>query len=264
MKQLSNLGFPAGWLKSLWRRFKEASPARRVAVVGGIATFVAGTALLTVGLMTVLDGGRSPVESHVPRGGIDVRASPTPTRVPTNSPTSPPAETPQPEPPLPQDGYLLVIEKLGISNVVDTYGLDENAIPVVPTGDDAAEVIAWYEFSARPGTGSNAVFAGHNSWFGDAVFTYLHELEPGDEIRLVDGAGAELVYSVTDVFSVDPNDPESLRVMHATDTDVITLITCGGDFVDTNDPVFGGEFSDRVIVRGDLKTVNAPAVAAGG
>lgn len=208
-----------------------------------------------------------PVESHVPRltdrGVLDVRGTPTPTptRNITSSPTPVPSPTPQPEPPLAENGYRLVIDKLGVNNVVDTYGLDDNQIPVVPTGDDAAEVIAWYNFSARPGTGGNAVFAGHNSWFGEAVFTYLYTLASGDQIKLVDAEGTELVYTVTSVFSVDPEDPKAVEVMLATNSDVVTLITCGGAFEDTNDPVFGGEFSERVVVRADLTSVDGAAVS---
>jgi LPXTG-site transpeptidase (sortase) family protein len=220
--------------------------------------------LFGVGIASVFDGG-GPAESHVPPldddSVLDVRTpTPRPTRAPTLSPT--PEPTPA-QPPLPEDGYRLVIDKLGIDNVVDTYGLDENSIPVVPTGDDAAAVVAWYNFSARPGTGSNAVFAGHNSWFGEAVFTYIHTLAEGDEIKLIDAEGEELVYTVSSVFSVDPEDPSSLDVMKATNSDIITLITCGGTFEDTNDPVFGGEFSDRVIVRADLASPSDSAASAG-
>jgi sortase A len=233
--------------------------------------FIAGIALLSMGIVGVIDDGNNPAESRVPRLGDDVdlglrpqpSATPAPATVtPTDSST--PAPTPEPVPPLDPDGYRMVIEKLGINGIVDTYGLDEDAVPEVPTGDDAAEVIAWYDFSARPATGSNAVFAGHNSWYGEAVFTHLHRLQPGDTIDLIGGDGTELVYTVTDVFSVDPEDPNSLQVMAATESDVVTLITCGGSFVNTGDPVFGGEYSDRVIVRAGLTSVNGAAANSTG
>jgi sortase (surface protein transpeptidase) len=70
------------------------------------------------------------------------------------------------------------------------------------------------------------------------------------------------------VFSVDPNDPDSLKVMAGTDKDVITIITCDGTFTHTNDPVFGGEYSNRLVVRGELAKVtvagSAQAPSAGG
>jgi LPXTG-site transpeptidase (sortase) family protein len=152
----------------------------------------------------------------------------------------------------------MVISKLGVDAPVDTYGLDANAVPEVPTGDDAAEIVAWYNFSAQPGVGSNAVFAGHVTWNGPGVFFKLTTMVPGDEVKLVGQDGEELLYRVTDVFSVDPNDPESLSVMASTPEDVITIITCDGAYTDTNDPVFGGEYSARLVVRGALQ---GPAVA---
>lgn len=249
------MGIRFTWFSRALDRFRQATPARRFLIAAGLITFLAGIALLSVGMVSVFEGDDNPAESDVPRRtdpAVRSSRTPAPTRAPTNSPIGSPSPTPVPQPPLAEDGYRLVIEKLGIDSIVDTYGLDENAIPEVPTGDDAAEVVAWYNFSARPGTGSNAVFAGHNSWFGEAVFTYIHQLVPGDTIVLIDADGDELVYTVAEVFSVDPDDPSSLEVMRATDTDVVTLITCGGSFEDTDDPVFGGEFSDRVIVRADL------------
>src|SRR3546814_7056233 len=45
---------------------------------------------------------------------------------------------------------------LGVNAPVDTYGLDANAVPQVPTGSNAREVVAWYNFSARPGAGSRS------------------------------------------------------------------------------------------------------------
>lgn len=236
-------------------------------MVGGVATFVVGAVLFTIGIIGVIDDGGEPAAVIVPplADGTDLnlRDEATPTAAPrTESPS--PSPTPEPTPTLPQDGYRLVIEKLSIDGVVDTYGLDENAIPQVPTGDNAGQVVAWYDFSARPGVGSNAVFAGHNSWFGTGIFRYIGDLLPGDEVRLVNDDGTEMLYTITDVFSVDPDDPESLQVMRATDKDVLTLITCSGTFVDTGDPVFGGEFSDRTVVRAALTSVTGDAVAAVG
>jgi LPXTG-site transpeptidase (sortase) family protein len=240
-------------------------------MVGGVATFVAGAVLFTVGIIGVIDDRGEPAVVIVPPlaegTDLNLRDEATPTSAPetespTSSSTSTSSPTPEPTPTLPQDGYRLVIEKLSIDGVVDTYGLDENAIPQVPTGDGAGQVVAWYDFSARPGVGSNAVFAGHNSWFGTGIFRYIGDLVPGDEVRLVNDDGTEMLYTITDVFSVDPHDPESLLVMRATDKDVLTLITCSGTFVDTGDPVFGGEFTDRTIVRADLTSVTSDAVAA--
>jgi hypothetical protein len=47
----------------------------------------------------------------------------------------------------------------------------------MPSPDNAWDV-AWYDFSARPGAGSNAVFSGHVDYHdvGPAVFWNLRDL----------------------------------------------------------------------------------------
>jgi len=51
--------------------------------------------------------------------------------------------------------------------------------------------------------------------------------------------------------------------MWPTDKDVITIITCSGKFFGTDDPVLGGDYTHRLIVRGDLVTIERPAAAGG-
>jgi LPXTG-site transpeptidase (sortase) family protein len=237
--------------------FTEATPLRKALIaLGGIA-FVAGLVLIAIAAVSVLGGGDDdPVVEvrDLDRTPLIVQASsPTPLLA-TDSPT------PVPTPPLREGDYTMIIDKLNVNAPVQTYGLDASAIPEVPTGAAAADVVAWYNFSAQPGTGSNAVFAGHVTWFGPAVFISLKTLSAGDEVVLRGSDGAELLYVVSDVFQVDANDPDALSVMSGTDQDVITLITCDGAFVDTNDPIFGGEYSNRLVVRAQLTETNAAAL----
>ncbi len=237
----------------------RASLSSRILIVAGAAAVAAGIAIMAVGLLSYL--------------GQDSAQNPTlilRTFTPSPEVTPKPALTPSSTPPLGGKLYRLTIDSIGVDGLVQTLGLDENAIPEVPTdynSDNPGGVIAWYDFSAEPGTGSNAVFAGHNTWYGNAIFGKLGGVQAGDMIKLRAEDGTELVYAVSDIFMVDPEDPGSLQVMRATPTDTITLITCGGTFIDTNDPVFGGEYTDRVVVRADLMnvtTVGAPPAAASG
>lgn len=228
----------------------------------GLAAFASGVALITLGLTSSLETeSRPPPPAIVVDLGEDdeyLRLLDRP-RATTASPTP----TKPAEPPLPESGYRMVIEKIGVNAPVDVYGLDANNVPEVPLGSDAAEVVAWYNFSAKPGTGSNAVFAGHVTWNGRAVFYDLQTLQPGDPIRLVGTDGNELTYVVSANLAVDPNDSDSLQVMQPTDSDVITLITCGGTFFETDDPVSGGNYTLRVIVRGDLTEVKSTPATGG-
>jgi len=233
------------------------SPARRILLALGGLTLAAGIGLLIVGVMTASGGdGRKAVAVR------DITPSPTRNVTPTPVPAT---ATPVPTPPLGDQPYNMVIEKIGVDAPVVEEGLDENAVPIVPTGPGAEDIVVWYNFSARPGLGSNAVFAGHVTWNGSAVFFQLTSVVPEDIIRLKGTDGIELVYKVEDVFNVDVNDPNALDVMKSTDKDVITIITCDGDFVDTDDPVFGGDYPLRLVVRAALQEVvdtGQPAAAA--
>jgi LPXTG-site transpeptidase (sortase) family protein len=246
-----------------WKRL-DRMPLRRKLTVGlGLSALTIGLTLMGLGLSSALmTESRAAPAAVVDLGDDDEylrflnRRAPA-TATTTSTPTIPA------RPPLPDAGYKMVIDKIGVDAPVDVYGLDENAVPEVPLGSDAAEVVAWYNFSAKPGTGSNAVFAGHVTWYGRAVFYDLQTLQPGDVIKLTGADGTELTYVVSANFAVNPNDPDSLQVMQPTDTDVITLITCGGTFFETDDQVAGGDYTLRVIVRADLTEVKTTSDVAG-
>ncbi|MCH8050807.1 MAG: class F sortase [Chloroflexi bacterium] len=144
--------------------------------------------------------------------------------------------------------FRLVIDKIGVDAPVSTYGLDENALPRVPYD---ADLVAWYDFSSYPGNGENAVFAGHVTWDGDAVFKRLGELETGDRIRIQREDGNNLIYEVTEVILVESGDPTARDWMLPAGEDVVTLITCGGERYLTDDYI-GADYTHRQIIRGSL------------
>jgi len=148
----------------------------------------------------------------------------------------------------------LIIEKIGVDAPVIALGVDENAVPRVP---DNPYDIAWYDFSSKPGWGSNAVFAGHYDWTVNGqpvtgVFYSLRKLEVGDiiEVKLEDGT--DYKYSVIGNLAIADGDPEAMQVMASTPSDMITLITCGGVWTsDPSDPL-GGRYDHRQVVRAEL------------
>jgi LPXTG-site transpeptidase (sortase) family protein len=190
-------------------------------------------------------------------GGISERnvvVTPTPSPVPTPSPA------PVAAPPLKNAPFRMVVERIGIDAPVNTYGLDAYGAPVVPLN---AYEVAWYDWSAPPGTGSNAVMAGHVTWSGQAVFYRLNTLVAGDTVRLIGEDGTELLYTVRDTYLVDPIDPDALQVMAPTPDDIITIITCDGSFYYTGDPVFRGDYTNRRVVQASLTSVRQAPAAAG-
>ena len=147
----------------------------------------------------------------------------------------------------------MVIDKMGVDAPIITLGLDANRLPEVPNGPDT---VAWYDFSAKPGQGSNAVFSGHVDWTVNgqpvtAVFWRLGELEEGDVVRLTLEDGSELLYRVTNNVTIRYDDPDGVKVMDETPNDVITLISCGGTWVPDPSSPLGGNYTQRVIVRAE-------------
>lgn len=279
MKLVATLLKGAFALAGFGRRKRKPAPhekprrrgfARRAFVFTGSAAMVLGASLVGVGLYDYFSDSEPGAESAPavlshrfdpggvydrPVGVVESSPAPSPTAAaasPTPSTTPAPAVAAAPPPPLRDQPYNMVIEKIGVNAGVFTYGLDANAIPEVPSnGWD----VAWYNFSAAPGTGSNAVFAAHVTWNGPAVFYNLDALVPGDEIKLNGTDGTSVKYRVTQSFLVDPADPAALEVMYGTDEDMITIITCGGS------PFYVGgsagyDYTHRLVVRGELVEVH--------
>lgn len=242
---------------------------RRLMVITGAMGLLAGLFVLAYGAYDMMNGD----SGHKPGSGITVlnftdftgtiydRPVPV-TPSPTASPAPALAAAPPPPAPLRDSPYRIRMPKVGVDAQVVTYGLDAKSVPEVPT--NGAEV-AWYNFSARPGTGSNAVFAGHVTWNGHAVFWDLDRMAPGDDIYLEGTDGTKVSYKVSEVFLVDANDPNSLSVMGPTPSDTMTVITCGGDYF-----YVGGvaqyDYTHRLIVRATLTGIQpgSGGVAAGG
>lgn len=251
--------------------FREGSAGRAirrlVMFAGAFAAFAGVSVLAIAGFRALQPGEESTthplvVSGYDDPGGIydrPLNLAATPTPAPTPAQVAIP-----PAPPLRDIPYRLIIDKIGVNAPVGTYGLGSDQVPDVPTN---GQEVAWYDFSSQPGAGSNAVFAGHVTWNGHGVFYHLDDLASGDQITLVaNSGGAKLTYTVSEVFLVDPNDPNAVSVMSPTPgKDQVTIITCGGD------PFYVGgvaryDYTHRLIVRASLTEVLAadPALASGG
>ncbi len=150
----------------------------------------------------------------------------------------------------------LVIPAAKVDANVVTLGLGPNND--MPAPNNAWDV-AWYDFSARPGAGGNAVFSGHVDYHdvGAAVFWNLRDLQKGDvvEVRLEDGTVYQ--YSV-DALSCMPADTAPINlIVGPTFSEVVTLITCCGTFDSTT-----RQYDKRLVVRADRVYPATPTPAA--
>jgi LPXTG-site transpeptidase (sortase) family protein len=150
---------------------------------------------------------------------------PTRTPAPTETPTPvPPTLTPTPEPP----ANRFVVPAVGIRAVVETQGLDANLVMEEP--EDPFQV-AWYDFTAKPGTPGNTVFAGHvdHVRVGRAVFWNLQDVKIGDLMEYHSIDGQVFRYRVTRITTQNASTPANDFVA-PTEVETMTVITCTGSF----------------------------------
>jgi sortase A len=136
----------------------------------------------------------------------------------------------------------LVIEKLHVLAPIEVKGVDTHDQMVAP---DRPTDAAWYNFTARPGSGSNAVFSRHRDFakVGPAIFWHLDQLAPGDVIDVVSPQHTQISYRVTRSWSYAVNAIPMAQVLAPDRADEVTLITCFGKYT----PATG--YSERLVVR---------------
>lgn len=170
-------------------------------------------------------------------------------------------QTPEPEPtvaPPPASKAPLAhlsIPRFEVDVPVIVLGIDSSGAMETPEGPWE---VAWYDFTARPGAGSNAVFSGHVDTLytgspGPAAFWNLKDLDEGDLIEVKLDDGTVYRYAVVSRWSVDGDTTEVGPIIGGTEKDVITLITCGGNL--------GTTYDQRLIVRAERVLENAAADA---
>jgi hypothetical protein len=198
---------------------------------GGRGTFAASLFLVVL----ILTGCSAP----------DTAARPTPQ--PTQ-PTSSRSETPPP--PANEPGTLarsrpVWIDVPGIrahSSLVP-LGLNADRTVEVPPVDQPMQA-GWYEHSPAPGQTGPSVVLGHVDGGGqDGIFARLHELRPGDEIRIgrEDEQVARFVVERTEQFPKTEFPAD--QVYGDTKGPELRLITCGGSFDEA-----ANSYRDNVIV----------------
>lgn len=106
--------------------------------------------------------------------------------------------------------------------------------------------VAWYENLGSLGSPGNVVMAGHIDYWnvGPSVFYNLGSVQPGAEVIVAGDDGLQYPFTVewTELFTSD-NMPMD-EITGPTDTQSLTLITCGGAFDYVN-----GEYLQRTVVR---------------
>jgi LPXTG-site transpeptidase (sortase) family protein len=217
----------------------------------GVALILAAFVLLGLAFTGVVGDGNNSVPT--PNAGSSLSDATTSTgfsldaarlqRLAEGRPTT--EVTPEGTPPSEAPLARLVIPKIQVDAPVVTLGVDGNGVMQSPSQPFD---VGWYDFSARPGFGGNAVFSGHVDFVnvGPAVFWDLGKLGPGDlvEVRLADGTAYQ--YLVVSTVSYAADEAPIAEIVGPATKDTVTLITCTGAF---NREI--RQYSHRLVVRAE-------------
>ena len=200
-----------------------------------VLTRAACAALLLLGLAAAACGGNDKAKQDTAVATVDQRATTPDSAAATATATTPgeaeAAATPPPFPAPKADAELvrLMIPAAKVDAPLQVKGVNARNEMENPDGKDN---IAWYNFTSKPGFGSNAVFSGHVDWFTgqQGVFWYLRDVKEGDEIMVRLSDGMELKYRIAwnQIYAAD--EAPVAEIVGPTTTEVVTLITCDGVF----------------------------------
>lgn len=73
------------------------------------------------------------------------------------------------------------------------------------------------------GKNTNCVLAGHRGYRGAAYFTYVDQLQVGDQVSITN-LWETLEYQVSEIRIIEPNDVKAIHIQEG--KDVVTLLTC--------------------------------------
>jgi len=188
----------------------------------------------------------SPSATLTPRPTRTPTATPTPRPTLTPTPTATRTFTPTPTPTRVALPQRMIIPAIKVDAPIVEVGLESNGTMGSPRDPLA---VGWYNRGPRPGEKGNALLSGHvdNRYIGAAVFYFLRELTPGDDIYVETAEGKRLHFVVTS-SEVYPKDTEQVAAIFAPTADpTITAITCEGIFDRAT-----GDYSHRRVVRARL------------
>lgn len=136
----------------------------------------------------------------------------------------------------------LTIPKINVEAKVEEVGEDKEGKMDVPKG---VFNVGWYNLGYKPGERGSAVFAGHLDTVtgAPAVFYYIRNLSPGDEVIVTDQEGKKRVFEVTKVQSYPFNQVPLDLVFGPSDKPKLNLITCVGTW-----DVGTRNYSERLVV----------------
>lgn len=122
----------------------------------------------------------------------------------------------------------LHIPSIQLSAGIIATSTNENGELVVP---EAYDIAAWYNQSPTPGEAGPSVIVGHlSSHAGNAIFSNLHTLAIGSEIRVKRADERTAIFTVERLASFSQSSFPALEVYGNTERPELRLITCSGTY----------------------------------
>lgn len=124
----------------------------------------------------------------------------------------------------------LRIDAINTSSSLVPLGLNPDQTITVPPLDKPLQA-SWYRLGPTPGAAGPAVILGHINGNGeDGIFARLHELKPGDQVKVSRADGKTAVFTVTKLEQIPKNAFPTQAIYGDTPGAELRLITCGGSF----------------------------------
>lgn len=203
--------------------------------------------------------GATLAASPTPTATVTGAASPAATGTPGSTVTSPPAPPPAAATPPPAAAgaavQSLYLESARVGHGSPVEVRDTHRVNGRETFEDpsAPQYIAWYARFGQPGERrANSIFAAHIDYvgYGAGPFRYLTSARVGDALHITLADGRRLTYTVKGVETIRLADLDMDAIVYpalASNTERVTLISCGGAFVPHASGV-GGDYDSRVIL----------------
>ncbi len=142
-------------------------------------------------------------------------------------------------------GWRLQIPAIGVDAPIEAVGLDAHRAMAAPSN---LETVGWFNRGPAPGYLGDAVIDGHYGLPWDpAVFRNLDRLRPGDTLQVIWPDGRRLQFRIQTVANVSANSPPPPDLFTHTGPARLSLITCGGQWVQSQ-----RTYNERLIVTAVL------------
>ena len=136
-----------------------------------------------------------------------------------------------PIPPLPAANPTeLRIDAIDASSTLVALGQNPDQTVAVPPVTQPKQA-SWYKLGPTPGAAGPAVILGHVNGGGQpGIFARLHEMKPGDQVKVSRADGKTALFTVTKLEQTPKSAFPTLAVYGDTDGAELRLVTCGGSF----------------------------------